>query len=522
MTDTKITAKRVIVHIGPHKTGSTAIQKCLTDNRLELERAGISLIHGDDTHKAAIMLLQERFDEAEATLRTVSQQISSTTANTVLLSQEDFCGDLPGRSRRKVVYPRLTKNLRIIARSLKPHHVTFVFFERDIQEWLQSCYHQHLKHRTFFSTFGDFQQHLEEITTWDSKLEKPRETFGESFITSPYSKVPDAGVRKILEIAGNPLLRLAHQPENSNSSPTLEKLRLLERVNALSSFKSTAWFTKTLVMEGWSPKISTDQTAAGHSLSEQPAALALPELVRRAQSRVNRQQIDDILPERDVKLEDYLFDFLPADATLPEVSRIDIRDRSRLLDYHLRGKSQLSKLNALTISYLRRDTDHTEKAKYLFHRIWAECGILLVNELTTRWLISTLQTFLDHGQNEAQRMIGASGYFYANMMKIYEGERAIEGLEQDANYSDLEPQTPNKFSGLDRYSVGGTDLLLNTNALALNLAMRDDVAGLVLQELLLRVKSSANVFTRMDRTRKEREVTVPGFEDTWSFFDEPR
>ncbi|OOY04576.1 hypothetical protein BMI87_10155 [Thioclava sp. F28-4] len=105
------------------------------------------------------------------------------------------------------------------------------------------------------------------------------------------------------------------------------------------------------------------------------------------------------------------------------------------------------------------------------------------------------------------------------MMKIYEGERAIEGAEQTATYSEVSPQTPNEFRGLDRYTVGGTDLLLNTNALLLDLARSDDVAGLVMMEFMLRVKSSGNVFTRMDNTRKEKSISVNGFEDTWSFFE---
>ena len=218
-------------------------------------------------------------------------------------------------------------------------------------------------------------------------------------------------------------------------------------------------------------------------------------------------------------MSNYIFETLPKDVPQPPVSRINIHDQSLILDYHFRGKSRLAKLTALTISYLRRDTIYTNKARHLFHRIWREHGPLLVNEFSTRWLISTLQTFLDHGESESQRIIGAAGHYYANMMKIYEGERSIEGHDQDATYRYSEPQTLNKFKGLDRYRVGGTDLLLNTNALAVDLAMRDDVAGLVLFELLLRVKESSNVFTRMDRTRKEKGIEEPGFLDTWSFFD---
>jgi hypothetical protein len=513
--------KQVIVHIGPHKTGSTAVQQCLAANRGVLSQAGILFLHNHATHDAAMLLAREDFETAEERLRAIATIISGADAETVILSHEDFCGDLLGRSRRKAIYPRLTKNLRIIARAFHPHQVRFVFFERDEDSWILSCYHQHLKHRTLFSSIEGFGAHFNEGLSWPQKLEKPKKYFGESFVSIPYNKDPDAGIWAILNIAGQPGLRLPQPPSKSNSSPMAEKICLLERINALSGFKPTAWFAKSLLMKDWKPRPPANLSEPAFSTLPDLASLALPELTQRAIDRISPQEVDDILPSKNVDLTAYVLDILPMDVPPPTVSRTNINSQSLVLDYHLRGKSRLAKLNALTISYLRRDTYYTDKARHLFHRIWREQGSLLVNELTTRWLISTLQTFLDHGENEAQRVIGASGHFYANMMKIYEGERSIEGREQNAIYEKASSQTPNKFNGLDRYNVGGTDLLLNTNALALDLAMRDDVAGLVLFELLLRVKASANVFTRMDMTRKEKGIEVEGFTDTWSFY-EPR
>jgi hypothetical protein len=222
-----------------------------------------------------------------------------------------------------------------------------------------------------------------------------------------------------------------------------------------------------------------------------------------------------------VDLNNLANEFLPKDVDLPSLSRERMENQSRILDYHLRGKTRLAHLNALTISYLRRSTDRTQKASFLFHRIWQEHGSILINELSTRWLISTLQTFLDHGRSEAQRQIGTVGYFYANLIKIYEGERSIEGRDQDADYLNKSPQTKNLFRGLDRFEVGGTDLMLNTNALALEVALKDDVAGLVLQELLLRVKSSHTAFSRLDKARLNLKAETPGFQDTWTFFEAP-
>lgn len=511
--------KRVIIHIGPHKTGTTSVQKFLLGNKDSLFQEGFLFLHDEDTHEAAILLAKEKFEDAERKLEEISETIKNSTCNTIILSQEDFCGDIPGRSKRREVYSKLTKNLRIIMRALRPHDVRFIFFERNEEDWLKSCYHQSLRYRTDFHDFRDFHARFSTNFSWAQKLEKPRSVFGERLVVEDYYKDVGDGISKILKLAGASNIHLPTPPQRVNSAPSIEASQLLERVNKLSSFKATAWFSKKLILANWKPRPSYETSSPPAAKSNELAAVAFPALSMRSASRFAPQDVIDLLPAQDIDLSQYLFDILPTEVELPSESRVNMADQSRILDYHLRGKSRLAKINALAISYLRRDTQHTQKASVIFHRIWREHGIQLVNELSTRWLISTLQTFLDHGLNEAQRQIGASGYFYANMIKIYEGERAIEGAEQNATYSEASPQTPNEFRGLDRYSVGGTDLLLNTNALLLDLARSDDVAGLVMMEFLLRVKSSGNVFTRMDKTRKEKDISVNGFEDTWSFFE---
>ena len=522
--DSQSGIKNIIVHLGPHKTGSTAIQKSLSEASDILKSAGVFFLQTAETHGAALDLANERFEQAEARLCDISRAISHLSQDCVILSQEDFCGPLIGRSAQRKVYPKLTKNMRILKRALRPHRVRFVFYVRDEAEWLRSCYHQHLKFRTRFHRFEDFADYYGQEFSWATKLEKPSEVFGQDLAMIEYCRDPSSGIRSLLKLVPCDVGVSLDIPAclSVNPSPAPEQIERLERINEMSEFGPSSWFSKSLFLKAWQPETvpaSATQTPIWPPTASESDNSALPKLLHRSNSRVSTQSIEDILPPADVDLEQLALERLPADVEMPKLQRSDIRHQAIILNYHLRGKSKLNHLNALAISYLRRDTEHTPKARTLFHRIWREQGVLLVNELSTRWLISTLQTFLDHGENEAQRSIGTAGYFYANMMKIYEGERAIEGREQDAPYSGRAPTTKNKFRGLDRYDVGGTDLMLNTNALALELAHRDDVAGLVLQEFLLRTKSAETVFSRHDRTRKSQNINVPGFKDVWTFFD---
>lgn len=519
----KAQPKKVLVHIGPHKTGSTSIQNTLSASADFLNGAGISYLQNSETHRAALDLANERFEEAEHRLSKISETLSDLPTEWVILSQEDFCGALIGRTAQRRIYPKLTKNLRVLMRALRPHKAQFVFFVRDEAEWLRSSYHQHLKFRTRFCRYSDFAAYYGQDFSWSAKLEKPLEVFGPNFITLTYDTQPASGVEALIGLIDAKIGNIRPIPgaATANPSPAPEQILKLERVNEMSEFKQTAWFSKSLILGNWRAKPGASKPAppAWPPSVDDVSFTGLPSLLQRVKARVQKQDTVDILPPVSVDLEKLAAERLPADVEMPKLDRWNIRNQSKILDYHFRGKSRLSHLNALVISYLRRDTPHTAKARALFQRIWREQGVILVNELSTRWLISTLQTFLDHGENEAQRMIGTAGYFYGNMLKIYEGERALEGMEQNASYPNVTPQTKNHFRGLDRYNVGGTDLMLNTNALALELAQRDDVAGLVLQEFLLRVKSGESVFSRHDRTRVNEKIDVKGFEDVWTFFE---
>lgn len=522
--DSRTSPKNVLVHIGPHQTGSAAIRNSLAAMATELEVADVFYLHSSESRKSALDMANERFEQAKARLSHISKTIDSLPQHNIILSHEDFSGELIGRSSNRGVYPTLTKNLRILNRALRPHAVRFVFFQRNEADWLKSCYQQHRKYRSRFDSFEEFSERFDADLSWSDILEKPKDVFGDSLAVLDYEGDPRSEATKLIRLLSREAIPEAEAPwfGHENQSPPADRTGHLDGGKEMPEPGPSARFSKPLLLGSKEP---SSRPASDASFSEWPprktdtAYCALPALLRRTNARVRTQDTDDILPPLTVDLEQLAKEYLPRDVEMPNVRRADIHHQSIILRYRLRGKTQLHYLTSLVISYLRRDTPHTEKARTLFHRIWREQGPVMVKEMSMRWLISTLQTFLDHGENEAQRSIGMTGYFYGNMMKIYEGERALDGLEQDATYANVTPNTKNRFTGLDRYKVGGTDLMVNTNALALEVAMRDEVAGLVLQEFLLRVRTSENVFSRHDRTRRDNDISISGFKDTWAFFE---
>ena len=512
----------LLVHLGPHKTGSTAIQRALANNSAVLREHGVVFLAGVELDRAAQAIARGQYPLAKQLLSTVAQAAMATKAERFVMSQEDFCGEIPGRGKVEAIYPTIAKNLRVISRVFASYDVSFLFFAREESDWIRSCFSQNLRYRKTLTTFREFHSVFGTAFSWDTVLEQARQQFGDRLEIQPYSREPTSGFAHLITRLGANIDFGALRPAApTNVSPPEATHSALERINRFADMPSLATLYKKRFLENLDRGAKVEGPQWPPSISERHV-FGLEQLAVRVQRRVPTQTgVPDLLPELSVNLDTLGHTVMDEDTTFPTASREDMNVQALKLKYRFRGKSALAFTNALAISYLRRDTEHTEKASRLFHRIWQEQGLVLVTELNTRWLISTLQTFLDHGENEHQKLIGAAGYFYANMLKIYEGERAIEGRPPDTIYDSAEPSTAPAVRGLDRFSVGGTDLLLNTNALALELAQTDLTAGLVPEEFLLRVSMSKTVFSRMDKSRIAHGIDEVGFKDAWSFFQRP-
>jgi hypothetical protein len=257
---------------------------------------------------------------------------------------------------------------------------------------------------------------------------------------------------------------------------------------------------------------------------ERPKWLAedLDDLWRRASQRVHSETQGLFLPDPFADLSEFRRKIIHTSDEFPSGGRASLENQQRIIRYRFRNKPEICYVLGMTISYMRRDTDHNEHAAFLFQRIWEEEYPILLATLPTRWLISTFQSFMDHGISAEQRTAGAAAYFYSNTLKAYEAERALEGMAPDAIYPSATPTTKSGFEGLDRFKLGGTDLMLNTNALLLEQAARDDRCGRVIQEFLLRLKKSHSIFSRMDRSRIAHDVSIKQFDNCWSFFEVPK
>lgn len=165
------------------------------------------------------------------------------------------------------------------------------------------------------------------------------------------------------------------------------------------------------------------------------------------------------------------------------------------------GGSELSVLHALLISHLRK-REFPPDAPILFRRLWVEQGDRLLHSLSTRWLISAITTFGDHGATEAERLLGAKAGVLFAAMKIYEAERLYSGLSPSDAHPHKRPAHVEMPMGMTQFSLATGGLDINLLAPIWRDAGQVPVAGPIVLALMGRLNADpGTVFARLQTMR---------------------
>lgn len=178
----------------------------------------------------------------------------------------------------------------------------------------------------------------------------------------------------------------------------------------------------------------------------------------------------------------------------------------RAIRAELVGKPELAALNAILIAHLRKRS-YPREAPLLFRRIWTEAGPALMQELPGRWLISSIITFGDHGETEAQRRIGLSMNVFFSLMKLYEFERFHSGVWPERAFPAR--RTGKKKLPLDmpQFALLGGGLDVNLLAQLWHEAREEPVAGALACHLLQRLNEDPrNLFRRIGLMRADKHM----------------
>lgn len=191
---------------------------------------------------------------------------------------------------------------------------------------------------------------------------------------------------------------------------------------------------------------------------------------------------------------------LPADASRHAAKEHELRTE-------LGGQSELALLHGLVIAHLRKRRFPADTPE-IFHKIWSEQSPFLLASLSTRWLISAVITFGEHGKTPTEQMLGRELGMLFSVMKLYEFERLHSG------------KTPDQAFGLRRVDaempLGMTPFSLSSGGLDINLlaplwqrALAEPVMGPLACTLLGRLNDDpGGLFRRIGDMRAKKRARL--------------
>lgn len=216
----------------------------------------------------------------------------------------------------------------------------------------------------------------------------------------------------------------------------------------------------------------------------------------------------DALPPLDTDLAPLATDLIPHDEPDPTRRLSPYRRKLWQLRLELAGQPELALLNAILIVNLRRKSfpDH---APALFLRVWKEHGETLMRQLPGRWLISSIITFGDVGETEAQRRIGLALNVLFSTMKLYEAERTFSGFPAHAVFRRRRMCSRTLPLGMSGFGFHRGGLDFNLLGPIWQEAMAEPVAGPLACHLLERLNADpGNIFRRIRQMSVVRKVKL--------------
>lgn len=173
----------LLLHIGTHKTGTTAIQRALRNNRRKLIKLGLAA-QPPIRHELRDVLIQSSRDESacgHVTERFL--EVCASKLNGIVISSEAFSGEpLSGYANAS----EMAERLRLCTRDFD---VKIVVYLRRQDEFLESLYMQKIHEGHSFS-FADFLKSIASVSfDWYALVESYAEVFGrENIIVRRYEK----------------------------------------------------------------------------------------------------------------------------------------------------------------------------------------------------------------------------------------------------------------------------------------------------------------------------------------------
>jgi len=266
--------RRVIVHIGAQKTGSTSLHRFLTLNQEALAgRVDIRVpIKGSLTRELGKTCAMYSLKPAahEASLVELLGQVRAELEGddrVCIISHENIIGAMMGRRDVRALYPRAGEIMGLIEAELAPFKPDYVLYTRERDGWLKSVYNQAVKSDSYAGTKAQFEAEVAEARDWSAVAQEIADVVGKdrlSVFALEDETTPERPGRQLLKLAGltdDEINTLAPLAGRSNQSLNAGSLEFMRQLNGLGLAQPARKKVAALVKDNQSLFDRTDRKA---------------------------------------------------------------------------------------------------------------------------------------------------------------------------------------------------------------------------------------------------------------------
>lgn len=205
--------KKITIHIGAHKTGSTHLQSRLEKSEYTLNSNGISYI--------PLNKFRENFKKLINNSEPLINSLGSyMTAKHVLISDENILGNIWGS--HNATYPNVKRNLQSLLGEFKGIDIDFHLTIRNYEDFFISSYFEFLRHQKYIN-FTSFFRNINRIGfSWVDLVNEIKSAGAENLIISEYKNIFENEELYFYTLLGRTDLLL----EKADSEPSIRRSRL--------------------------------------------------------------------------------------------------------------------------------------------------------------------------------------------------------------------------------------------------------------------------------------------------------
>lgn len=167
--------RRLILHCGVQKTGTTSLHHFLQRNQAALSGRLDILTPRRGTRMRDLGQAAQRFcldpsasnESAFAVVVRTLRDAHLDGTTPLLLSHENLLGTMLGNSGRVTLYPRMEKILEVLDREFAPLRPEYVIYTREMTRWKDSVFGQAVKSDRYTGTLEDFRAQTASCGTWN-------------------------------------------------------------------------------------------------------------------------------------------------------------------------------------------------------------------------------------------------------------------------------------------------------------------------------------------------------------------